>query len=307
MSDDALLRRLAAADRFLNRFGRHGIVGLSLVGALLVGALDYLTGYEISMSLFYLGPVALATWYGGRRAGIGIALISCFFWYGTQLATGNPYSNSVIPVWNALIRFGFFFITSSLLTALRDGLVRQQQLARTDALTGLYGRRAFEERLEHQLAMAQRRKTPLTLAYVDLDNFKLVNDTLGHAEGDRVLRTTGQVLKKTLRKTDTAARLGGDEFALLLPESDGHGAKRVVENLVDELREAFSANGRAVTCSIGVVSFLEPARSAAEVLAAADALMYEVKRRGRAAIAFRVVGGAFAEADREGGAAKNGA
>ncbi len=306
MSNDAPVRCLASADRFLDRLGRGRIVGLSVVGALLVGAADYFTGYEVSMSLFYLGPVALAAWYGGRRAGIGSALMCCVLWYSTQLATGNPYSNSLIPVWNALIRFGFFFITSSLLTALRRGLVEQQLLARTDALTGLYGRRAFEDRLEHQLAMAQRHKTPLTLAYVDLDDFKRVNDTLGHAEGDRVLRTTGQVLKRTLRNTDTAARLGGDEFALLLPESDGRGARRVLEHLVDELREAFSANGQGVTCSIGVVSFLEPVLSAAEALAAADALMYEVKRQGKGALAFRVVVGGFPEPDRQGGGTKSG-
>lgn len=285
---------IAGADRFLDRIDHAGIVGLSVLGALLVGVTDYLAGYEVSMSLFYLGPVALAAWYGGRWAGVGIALISCVLWYSAQLAAGYPYSHPAIPVWNALIRFGFFLVTSSLLIALRGSLLEQRQLARTDVLTGLYGRRAFEDRLEHDLAMAQRRKSPLTLAYVDLDNFKAVNDTLGHAEGDRVLRTTGQVLTKALRKTDTAARLGGDEFALVLPETDGNGARRVVDNFVRELHDAFAAIGQKVTCSVGVVSFLDPGLSAAEALAAADALMYEVKHEGKASVAFRVLGGELA-------------
>ena len=90
-----------------------------------------------------LGPVALANWYGERRAGIGIAPISCVLWYGTQFASGFPYSHPLIPVWNALIRFGFFFVTSSLLMALRGSLVEQRHLARTDVLTGLCSRRAF--------------------------------------------------------------------------------------------------------------------------------------------------------------------
>lgn len=298
---------LASADRRLRRLENPRIIALSLLGALLVGVADYLTGYEISMSLFYLGPVALATWYGGRRAGIGIASISCVLWYGTQLASGFPYSHPLIPVWNALIRFGFFFVTSSLLIALRGSLVEQRHLARTDALTGLCSRRAFEDRLDHELAMAQRHRTPLTLAYLDLDDFKAVNDSLGHAEGDRLLRTTGQAVQKALRKTDFAARLGGDEFALLLPGSDGHGAQRVVEHLRCELRETFSASSLEITCSIGVVSFLEPGVSPTDALAAADALMYEVKRQGKAAVAFRVVGGTPLQGLRDDGASTGGA
>ena len=285
------MHRFASADRFLGRLGRASIVGWSLVGVLLVGAADYFTGAEVSMSLFYLGPLALAAWYAGRRAGIGIAAMSCMAWYGVQLATGYPYSHPAIPVWNALIRFGFFFVTGSLLGALRASLLEQRYLARTDVLTGLHGRRAFEDRLAHDLAMAQRHGSSLTLAYLDLDNFKDVNDTRGHAAGDGLLRTTGHLLTTALRKTDTAARLGGDEFALLLPETDAQGAKKVVEALARDLHAAFSAGGLDVTCSIGVVTFIEPGLSATEALAAADGLMYEVKRGSKAGTAFRVVDG----------------
>ena len=100
---------------------------------------------------------------------------------------------------------------TQLLSTLRASLLEQERLARTDARTGVYGRRAFEERLEYELVRARRRQSPLTLAYLDLDNFKLVNDTFGHAEGDRVLQTTALALSKAIRQTDTAARLGGDE------------------------------------------------------------------------------------------------
>ena len=219
-------------------------------------------------------------------------MISAVSWYIADFAAGHRYSNAAIPVWNAFIRFGFFVITSLLLTILQDSLRSQRHLARTDGLTNLYGRRAFEDRVEHDLAMAQRRKSAVTLAYVDLDNFKAVNDVYGHAEGDRILRTTGQVLKNSVRQTDTAARLGGDEFALLLPDTDSHGAQQVIANLTRKLHEAFAASHSNFACSIGVVTVTDPGLSAKELVAAADALMYEVKRAGKGAVSYRVLGAA---------------
>jgi hypothetical protein len=124
----AVTRFLAAADRILGRLDRARIGSLSVFAALIVGAADYFTGHDVSMSLFYLAPVALATWYGGRWPGIGMALMSCLIWYSAQLASGYPFSHPAIPIWNALIRFGFFWITSSLLTMLRGSLLQQQRL-----------------------------------------------------------------------------------------------------------------------------------------------------------------------------------
>jgi diguanylate cyclase (GGDEF)-like protein len=284
------MRALMALDRFMGHFSRSGILGLAACGVLIVGAVDYFTGYEVSMSLFYLGPVAVAAWYGGRWPGVVIAVISCVSWYVADFAAGSQYSSSAIPVWNALVRFGFFLSTGLLLTALRVSLHDQRQLARTDGLTGLYVRRAFQERLEHDLALAQRRSSAITLAYLDLDDFKSVNDTQGHSAGDRVLQTTAKVLKRSLRQTDTAARLGGDEFALVLPDTDSQGAQQVIANLARELREALASSKSEVSCSIGVVTFPSPDLSVAEAIAGADALMYEVKRKGKGAVAFSVFG-----------------
>lgn len=242
-------------------------------------------------SLFYLGPVALATWYGGRRLGIGIAVLSCAVWYFAEVAAGAQYSHPAIPVWNALVRLGFFLITSLLLNALRKSLLGEQYLARTDALTELYGRRAFEERLRHDLVLAQRRKGAVSLAYVDLDNFKAVNDTRGHAEGDRVLQAVGQALRDSVREADTAARVGGDEFALVLPDTDRPGAEQVISKLRSRLQEALRAGAWPVTCSIGVTTFMDPAISPDTAIAAADALMYEAKRSGKGAVAYSVLEG----------------
>lgn len=293
------MRPLAVLDRALGRLPAAAILLVAACGVVLVGVLDYLTGYEFSVSVFYLGPVALATWYVGRRPGIAIAVMSCVSWYVADIAAGNPYSHPAFPVWNALVRLGFFLSTGLLLGALRDSLLIQRSLAETDGLTELYGRRAFEARLAHDLALAWRRRSPITLAYVDLDDFKAVNDAYGHSEGDRVLQTTGRLLKASVRQADTAARLGGDEFAVILPDTDSRGARYVMDKIASGLRSAITTDRWQVTCSIGVVTFRAPAVSATAALAAADELMYEVKRQGKGAMTFRVLETGDRDADIE--------
>ncbi len=284
------MRTLADMDGYLRRLSKTQIVALASGGVAAVGTIDYVAGFELSLSLLYLGPVAAATWYAGRPAGVPLAVMSCLVWYVADVAAGHTYSHPAIPVWNALVRLGFFLITSLLLSALRDSLGTQRHLARTDSLTGLSSRRAFEEMLDRDLAQARRRRSAITLAYLDLDDFKTVNDTLGHAEGDQVLRATGRVLRSTIRQTDTAARLGGDEFALILPDTDSHQAQEFVGRLVQQLHDACGTNKAKLCCSIGVVTFLVPVLSGDTAISAADALMYDIKRKGKGAVAFSVFG-----------------
>lgn len=271
------------------------ILASSGCGILIVEGIDYLTGYEVSMSLFYLGPIALAAWYSGRRSGFAIALLSCLAWFLADQAAGGQYSTAVIPVWNALVRLGFFLITAHLVTALRESLGAQQRLARTDDLTGLYRRGVFEERLRHDLALAGRRNGMITVAYLDVDDFKVVNDTYGHAEGDQVLRAIASVLQRTTRKADTAARLGGDEFALILPDTDVLGARLAISKLTRQVRQTMKAHQWNVTCSVGVVTLEDSAMAPEQAIATADELMYQVKRAGKGAVAFHVAGGTEAE------------
>lgn len=280
------MRLVAALDNVLARRTPFQLLLLAVCGVVIVGYVDAVTGYEVSLGLFYVGPVAIAAWYVGRWAGVWIAALCCITWYIAGI--GNQYSHPAIPVWNALVRLGFFLISGLLLAALRDRLLKERHLARTDSLTGLLTRRAFEERLEHDLEFAQRRNGALSIAYVDLDNFKSVNDVYGHAEGDRVLQATARALRQHVRRADTVARLGGDEFALVLPDTDSHGAHQVVSALEQELRKAFPGSAPDVTCSIGVVTFLDPAVSVKDAVAAADAVMYEVKRQGKGGISFTV-------------------
>lgn len=158
-------------------------------------------------------------------------------------------------------------------------------LSTTDRLTGLDNRGVFESRLAEEMVRAARYQHPFALAVVDIDDFKSLNDTRGHAEGDRRLCTVAQLLRRRLRGSDVAARYGGDEFALLLPETKHDEAVALLEDLrqaVATYRDpGSSAPGDALTCSVGVAAWPDDAYSAKDLLAIADARLYEAKRSGR--------------------------
>ncbi len=165
--------------------------------------------------------------------------------------------------------------------------VELQHLADHDPVTGLFNRRRFDEELTRELASAQRYRTGGAVLALDLDNFKHVNDTLGHCAGDQLISTVADILRGRLRSTDTVARLGGDEFAIILPHVDTSQALHVASQLLDVIRrEAFvvTAKGsRRTTASIGVAPFPQRPDGLAseELLVEADIAMYDAKEAGR--------------------------
>jgi hypothetical protein len=194
------------------------IGGVALVMTGIVGSIDYLIGHEISTALFYLLPVSLAAWYGGRRWGYAISVLAAATWLVTDMG-GGAYSHPAILPWNSFVRLVIFLLVARLLSTLRAMLQAQVLAADTDPLTGAFNWRGFRTRLEEEHARSRRFDRRFSLAYLDIDDFKRVNDTYGHREGDQMLVTLVRVLKERLRHTDLAARLGGDEFAVLFPET----------------------------------------------------------------------------------------
>jgi diguanylate cyclase (GGDEF)-like protein len=164
-----------------------------------------------------------------------------------------------------------------------------------DPLTGFYNHRYLHERMGEEVVRSQRGKRPLSVMMLDLDDFKLVNDTFGHLFGDRYLAWTAELIRATLRASDVPARYGGDEFAVILPDTDADEAGRAAERILDAFRDRpFTAERGPVpiVASIGVATFPADGRTATELIAAADRALYEVKRdggQGHASRADRVV------------------
>ncbi len=164
------------------------------------------------------------------------------------------------------------------------GLLEEiKKLAIRDGLTGLYNYRHFWELLVHEIMKSRRYQVPLSVLFLDLDNFKIVNDTLGHLQGDMVLKTLAAYLQRGVRQADVACRYGGEEFVVLLPETGLGQATRMAERLRDDIsRMPIPLPGRDihVTVSIGV-AVLRPHMDGEALVAAADAAMYRAKQAGR--------------------------
>ncbi len=167
-----------------------------------------------------------------------------------------------------------------------DSLARCARLSMLDELTGLFNRRFFNSEIEREMERSRRLARPMSLFMVDIDHFKLFNDTYGHPSGDRVLAAVARILRDKARLTDQPARYGGEEFAVILPHTEKDNALVLAERYrqaVEEmgLTDAHGAPVPSVTISIGVAQYPEDADTASGVLEAADRALYRAKSRGR--------------------------
>ncbi len=264
---------------------------MGLIGVAVVATADYLTGYDPALGFFYLLPVGFVAWFVGERAGIVISCIGAVAWHVANLHDGAVSSSSIVLYWNSATRLGFFLVVALLLSKLKNALQRESALSRTDFLTGALNSRAFSEVGMAEILRARRHGRPFTVVYIDLDNFKTVNDTLGHSVGNTLLRHVVDTLKSTVRATDLIARLGGDEFVVLLPETGGESAKVLVSKLREQLLDAMQNQGWPVTFSVGVLTCVSLPTNVDELIRAADVLMYEAKKTGKNAIRYSAYAG----------------
>jgi diguanylate cyclase (GGDEF)-like protein/PAS domain S-box-containing protein len=163
----------------------------------------------------------------------------------------------------------------------RLALEQEKDASRCDFMTGLYNRRAFYEMGEFEAKRAKRYQRPMTLLYIDVDNFKAVNDTQGHQAGDELLIQVGKTIKNSVRQTDITARLGGDEFAVLLPETDVAGGAVVSSKLHKTLGAEMEKNSWPVTFSLGCVTSNETHLDFDDLVKESDSLMYKSKKSGK--------------------------
>jgi diguanylate cyclase (GGDEF)-like protein len=257
------------------------MISLSVVILLLLGWMDVVTG-DYSLIIFYLIPVSLAAWFVSSRQGILFCVLAITVRIiADGFSTSLYFSHSMLHYWNVLIEFLFLLIMSVLFSALKKNLENEKTLASHDPLTGALNRRSFFDLAEYEINRSHRYDLPLTVAYIDLDNFKEVNDNLGHRAGDKLLVTVVSDIKANIRSTDILARFGGDEFVILLPATSGEAAIVFLNEMHDHLNATATRNSWPVTFSIGAATYVEAPQSIDEVVQRADELMYSVKRSGK--------------------------
>jgi diguanylate cyclase (GGDEF)-like protein len=262
---------------------RPAVLLLGALGIVAVGALDFATGVEIQVAPLYSVPVGFVSWRLGRRTGLAFAALSAAVGQASNALSEVSRAGALVQAWNTGVLLATSLVVALLVAELHERLGRERELARTDALTGLANGNAFRERATLEVARTRRWRRPLTLAYVDLDDFKAINAEFGQAVGDEVLRTVAVALRSAIRATDLAARIEGDRFTLLFPETDRPGARVVLETVLGRLHQDLIRAGWPVTASIGSVTTIE-ASSTESLLRQADQVLYEVKRAGKAAV-----------------------
>jgi diguanylate cyclase (GGDEF)-like protein len=254
---------------------------VALLMVLAVAYLDFVSGRELNIEPLYFLPVSLAAWHAGITCAAVISAVSATAWQISNQAAGLQFSSPEVWIGNMATQLLVFAVVGLLIAYLRERVQLEEWSSRHDALTGLPNSRAFYERAELELSRARRYGGPLTAAYLDLDNFKTINDRYGHKVGDATLRSVASILRNSARASDMTARLGGDEFVVLMPETSAEGARALLERLRSELESSLSEAAYPVSASIGAVSFLEPPDSVDQLLGAADDRMYAVKRSGK--------------------------
>lgn len=268
----------------LSKLGKRAIFTLALLLVALCGYLDYLTRFEIAASFFYLIPITIAVWYIDQKAGGVIIVIYAILWLASNWQGGETCSSEAIHCFNALIRLVLFSGFSSLLNELKLALSHEHSLSRTDHLTGIHNNREFFDQAALELERARRLEYPLSIAYIDVDNFKQINDRLGHSEGDKLLKLLAQTTTDVIRKVDIFARIGGDEFVILFPNTDQEGALSAARKMESAIADRMKALPLPLTLSIGLVTFTSAPFTVDKLLQAADQLMYQSKRQGKSRI-----------------------
>ena len=278
-SSDAARGVAARLAAFLESWPSRTAARVSIGLVFAVGAVEISSGFEPSLLPLYVIPVALAAWAARPRTAYALAAVAVTLPIPFSAFAGDLIGGAVI--WSVFSNFVLLGIIVMLLTTLRRRLSEEAAFVATDTLTGLLNRGSFIARLDAELTRAARYGRAFTLAYVDLDNFKAVNDLEGHDAGDELLRRIADALRSSTRQTDVLGRLGGDEFAAVLPETSGGATGSVLENLRKQLIRAMAKGGWPVTFSIGAVTFETPIDTSREALRVADAAMYTVKRSGK--------------------------
>lgn len=273
----------------LNKRQAASIWQLSVIVIAMIFFAIFIVKEYVDLTPFLVIPVLLASWYGSSKAGISLAILIAI----TMLVAtpdndllGFGRSSSAYDV--AAILAAYIFV-AILVTNFRKVHGVEVVAADTDTLTGVHSLRSFYAEIANEILRSHRYRHEFSLAYIDVDDFKKINDTLGHAAGDKLLIDLSKNLVSSVRTTDTIARIGGDEFVCLFPETGKGEAKKAILKLEKSLKESMSIKNWDVSFSIGLVTFESLPEDVHEAIKIADDLMYSVKNNKKNNIAYKVV------------------
>lgn len=254
----------------------------------LMSVAEIIFGHTVPFEPFYALPITLASWYGSKRTGVLLALLSVVVLMSAKSVASQDYAGTQEYMIQCVSYAIAYVVLAVLVTNFRSVHRVESTAADTDNLTGIYNSRGFYAELANELVRSIRYNHVFSLAYLDIDNFKYVNDTLGHFEGDRLLVEVATCLKTSLRQTDIAARIGGDEFACLFPETEQEEAKAAFAKADELLRKRMKERGWPVSFSVGLVTFATLPNDIKEALKVADELMYSIKNGNKNNVAYKV-------------------
>lgn len=266
--------------RYLENRSKSFLIGLGILLVIVIGFIDYLVSPDIA-SIFFLLPVALVSWFVSEKLGILLSFSCAIVWFLIYQLKGEILLPNYLPYWNAFIRLAFYLTVNYLLAELHNARNRESKLARTDEITGVANRKLFVEFANMELKKSRRYGHPFTVTYIDLDNFKNINDYGGYKVGDRVLQVVAQSIKNTVRETDIVARIGGDEFIIFLPGLAYEPAQIVMNRVRNMLLETMDKNVWPITFSIGAITYINCPETVEEIIEKADYLMYCIKNKGK--------------------------
>ena len=282
-----LIKPAIIKDQQRIKYIRFGIIltgSWMMIG--LISIVDYMSRGTFDLSLFYLIPLFLITWYVNTATGIISAGVITLVWGCIEWQVDADLLHGSIVVWNSMADFVLYGLFSMGISYYKGLIKKLHVAAESDELTGAANRRCFYRYANREISRSRRFGGLFSIVYFDIDNFKAVNDTLGHNAGDALLCRTVSVLCSHSRNIDMIARLGGDEFAVLLPETGQDAARSYIAKLHSLLRGLADQKGWPVTFSIGVITCTAAPRSVEELISQADGLMYAVKQSGKNNVAF---------------------
>lgn len=272
-----------------SKLSHQNIIIFCIVQVLFIGWLDCVTN-DYALIILYLFPVFLTSWFAGTSIGFLFCILSIAarlaadFWSGSVF-----YRYPAVYYWNIITEFAVLLLMSLLFSILKNTLDADKRRSKIDPLTGALNRSSFFEQAEHELNRARRHHRFFSVIYLDIDNFKKINEQFGYQTGDELLVVLASVLENSIRNYESLSRFSGDEFILLMPEADEEAALSYLSKIRSELKQAIKSKNWDAEISMCALVYLTAPNSVDEILRTADEIMYSVKKSEKSSMLHTVI------------------